>query len=508
MERIKKVVIAGGGTAGWMAAAALSKILGPEYCKIELIESDAIGTVGVGEATIPQINTFNRTLGISEDEFVRETNATFKLGIEFVNWGKIGDKYIHPFGGYGLDMGGVSFHAYYMKNHPNHDHQTLEKYSLQAHAARKHRFMRPVNAGNSPLSNIAYAFHFDAGLYAKFLRNFSEERGATRTEGKIETVNQDAESGFVESLTLEDGTVVEGDLFIDCTGFKGLLIERTLKAGFEDWSHWLPCDSAIVAPCERAGPMLPYTKSTASPAGWQWRIPLQHRVGNGHVFSSKFMSDAQAEDHFVRNLESKPLADPRFIRFKTGIRKKAWDKNVVALGLAAGFLEPLESTSIHLIQHGIAKLLQMFPDKSFNEADRKRYNRITYFETEQIRDFIILHYKATQRDDSAFWNYVRTMDVPDFLAEKFELFKSYGRVFREHEELFNDTSWFAVLMGQNIVPNAYDPVADVFDEDETARRLKEIEDTIEASSNYMPQHEEFIREHCASETFLKYYPAE
>jgi len=503
MARIQKIVIAGGGTAGWMTAAALSKILGPDYCEVELIESEQIGTVGVGEATIPQINTFNRTLGISEDEFVRETNATFKLGIEFVNWGQIGDRYIHPFGGYGLDMGGVSFHAYYLKNHPDHDHQTLEKYSLQAHAARKHKFMRPVNAGNSPLSNIAYAFHFDSGLYAKFLRKFSEERKVIRTEGKIVDVVQDSETGFVKSLTLDSGKTVSGDLFIDCTGFRGLLIEQTLKTGFTDWSHWLPCDSAIVAPCARKGPMLPYTKSTASAAGWQWRIPLQHRVGNGHVYSSKYMSDEDARAHFLSNLESEPLAEPRVIRFKTGIRNKAWNKNVVALGLAAGFLEPLESTSIHLIQHGIAKLLQMFPDKSFNEANTNRYNRVNLFETELIRDFIILHYKATQRDDSPFWNYTRTMDIPDFLQEKFDLFKSYGRAYREQEELFNDTSWFAVMMGQNIIPETYDPVADVFSDEETAKRLKEVAGTIDASSEYMPSHEDFIREHCASENFLK-----
>jgi len=502
INKIDKVVIAGGGTAGWMAAAALAKILGPKYCEVELIESDAIGTVGVGEATIPQINTFNRTLGIGEDEFVRETNATFKLGIEFINWGQIGDRYIHPFGGYGLDMGGVSFHAFYLKNYPNHDNQTLEQYSLQAHAARQNRFMRPVNAGNSPLSNIAYAYHFDAGLYAKFLRNFAEERGVKRTEGKIVNVKQNSETGFIEALELDDERTVSGDLFLDCTGFRGLLIEQTLKTGFTDWSHWLPCDSAVVAPCERKGEMIPYTRSTASPAGWQWRIPLQHRVGNGHVFSSQYMSDDEALSHFLENLESEPLRDPRFIRFKTGIRKKAWNKNVVALGLAGGFLEPLESTSIHLIQHGIAKLLQMFPDKSFKVTDRDRYNRVTDFEVERIRDFIILHYCVTQRDDSEFWNYTRTMELPEFLANKIELFKSYGRVFREQEELFNDTSWFSVMTGQNLKPQGYDPVADIFDEEETANRLKNIRETIETSTGYMPLHEDFIRENCASEVLL------
>ncbi|RKQ71162.1 tryptophan halogenase [Litorimonas taeanensis] len=508
MEKIDKIVIAGGGTAGWMAAAALSKILGPHYCEIELVESEAIGTVGVGEATIPQIGTFNRTLGITEDDFVRETNATFKLGIEFVDWGQLGDRYIHPFGGYGLDMGGVSFHAFYLKNHPKHNHQILEDYSLQAKAARKNRFMRPVNAGNSPLSNIAYAFHFDAGLYAKYLRRLAEERGVTRTEGKIVDIEQDPETGFVTSISLDKGIKVKGDLFIDCTGFRGLLIEQTLKTGFTDWSHWLPCDSAVVAPCKRKGEMLPYTRSTASAAGWQWRIPLQHRVGNGHVYASSFMSDEEALTHFIENLESPPLQDPRVIRFKTGMRKKAWNKNVVALGLSGGFLEPLESTSIHIIQHGIAKLMQMFPDKSFNQVDIDRYNRLTDFENEKIRDFIILHYYATQRTDSDFWNYTKTMEIPEYLAEKINLFKSYGRVFRENEELFNDTSWFAVMLGQNIIPNAYDPVADIFDAEETAKRLQNISETIETASNYMPQHEDFIKENCASDTFIKHYAKE
>jgi len=507
MDRIKKVVIAGGGTAGWMAAAALSKILGSKYCEIELVESESIGTVGVGESTIPQINTFNRTLGISEDEFVRETNATFKLGIEFINWGQVGERYIHPFGTYGLDMAGVSFHAYYLKNHPKHDHQLLENYSLQAHAARNHRFMRPVNAGNSPLSKIAYAFQFDSGLYAKYLRRFSENLGLKRTEGQIVDVRQNVETGFIESIILKDGQVIEGDLFIDCTGFRGLLIEQTLKSGFTDWSHWLPCDSAVVAPCERNGAMLPYTRATASQAGWQWRIPLQHRVGNGHVYSSSFISDEEALTHFLENLENEPLQDPRVIRFKAGMRNKAWKKNVVALGLSGGFVEPLESTSIHSIQHSIARLLQMFPDKSFNQADIDRYNRLTDFENEKIRDFIILHYCATQRTDSDFWNYTRTMDIPDYLADKINLFRSYGRVFRENEELFNDTSWFAVMMGQNITPKSYDPVADVLTTEETTERLNNILKTIETSSNYMPKHEDFIRENCASEAFLKQHAA-
>lgn len=503
MNRIRKIVIAGGGTAGWMTAAALSKVLGSDYCEIELVESEAIGTVGVGEATIPQINTFNRSLGIDENEFVRSTNATFKLGIEFVNWGKVGERYIHPFGTYGLDMKGVSFHAFYLKNHPEHTHEQLEAYSLQAIAARQGRFMRPVDAGNSPLSSIAYAFHFDAGLYAQYLRKFAEERGVVRTEGRIESVKLNPESGFVERLELSDGRVCEGDLFIDCTGFRALLIEGALKTGFRDWSHWLPCNSAVVAPCERDGPMIPYTRATAHQAGWQWRIPLQHRVGNGHVFSNTHIDDQAALDQLVSTMESEPTREPRYIRFQTGMRKKAWNKNVVAIGLSSGFLEPLESTSIHIIQHGIAKLLQMFPDRNFDPVNERRYNRTSDFENEKIRDFIILHYHLNQRDDSQFWIDMREMSIPDYLEDKIDLFKANGRVFRENGELFNDTSWFSVMMGQNALPQTYDPVADVMSEEETKERLKSIIDTISTSATYIPAHSEFIKENCASEDFFK-----
>lgn len=501
MNRINKIVIAGGGTAGWMTAAALSKVLGPDYCEIELIESDSIGTVGVGEATIPQINTFNRSLGIEENTFVRETNATFKLGIEFVDWGRLGDRYIHPFGTYGLDMKGVSFHAYYLKNHPQHDNQQLEAYCLQAVAARQHRFMRPVDAGNSPLSKIAYAFHFDAGLYAAFLRRFAEERGVKRTEGRIESVELHPETGFVQRLHLTDDRTCEGDLFIDCTGFRALLIEGALKTGFTDWSHWLPCDSAVVAPCKLAGKMLPYTRSTATKAGWQWRIPLQHRVGNGHVYSSHYQSHEAALDTLVETMESDPLSEPRVLRFQTGMRRKAWSRNVVAIGLSGGFLEPLESTSIHMIQHGIAKLLQMFPDKNFDPANERRYNRLTDFENEKIRDFIILHYHLNQRTDSAFWIDRREMDIPDYLADKMDLFRTNGRVFRENEELFNDTSWFSVMMGQNLQPRSFDAVTEVLSDAEIKDRLKSIIETIETSAGYIPLHQDYIAEHCASPDF-------
>lgn len=500
-QRIRKIVIAGGGTAGWMTAAACAKILKNDYCDIELIESDQIGTVGVGEATIPQIGTYNRTLGLEENEFVRETRGTFKLGIEFVGWGAPGDRYIHPFGTYGLDMEGVSFHAFFLKGHPDWTAKLLEQYSLQALAARQGKFMRPVNAGNSPLSKIAYAFHFDAGLYAQYLRRYSEERGVKRHEGKIVDVKQNAETGFIESVVLEDGRIFDGDLFVDCSGFRGLLIEQKLEAGYEDWSHWLPCNAAVAVPCENAGPPTPYTRSTAREAGWQWRIPLQHRIGNGMVFSRNHTTDEKAAETLLANLDGKPLADPRFLSFTPGMRKKFWIKNCVAIGLSAGFIEPLESTSIHLIQSGVAKMLQMFPDRRFNQIDIDRYNRVTAFEFEKIRDFIILHYNATQRTGEPFWDYVREMSIPDYLEDKINLFKSYGRIFRENEELFNDTSWFAVMTGQNIRPQGYDPVADVLSPEETQARLDNIRTTIATCATHVTPHEKFIAENCAYEGF-------
>ncbi|MCI4645234.1 MAG: tryptophan 7-halogenase [Hyphomonadaceae bacterium] len=496
-RRIRKILIVGGGTAGWMAGATLSKLLKNQYCEIELVESEQIGTVGVGEATIPQIGTFNRTLGIDENDFIRRTKATFKLGIEFQDWGRIGDRYIHPFGPYGLDMDGVSFHAFFLKHHgADYTVDTLEQYSLQAVAARQAKFMRPVNAGNSPLSKIAYAFHFDATLYAKFLREEAEARGVVRHEGLVTKVSQRGEDGFISSVTLEDGRELEADLFIDCTGFRGLLIEGALHAGYNDWSHWLPVDRAIAVPCERVDPLIPYTRSIAREAGWQWRIPLQHRTGNGHVFASNFTSVEAAHDTLMGSLDTPPTAEPRYLRFLTGHRKSFWKKNCVALGLSAGFIEPLESTSIHLIQSGIAKLLQMFPDRNFDPVNIDRYNRVTTFEFERIRDFIILHYHATEREDSEFWRYVKAMPVPDYLADKIALFKAYGRIFRENDELFNDTSWFSVMIGQRLRPAMYDPVAEVQSRQETAERIANIRSVIATSADHMPLHADFIDQHC------------
>lgn len=498
-NRIKRIAIIGGGTAGWMTAAALAKILGPAYASITLVESDSIGTVGVGEATIPQINIFNRMLGIDEDDFVRRTKGSFKLGIEFVDWGRLGSRYFHPFGSYGVNMEGVSFHAFWLRLHQAGLTTSIDDFSLQSKAAALGKFMRPIKAGNSPLSEIAYAFHFDAGLYALFLREHAEARGVRRHEGRIVQVLQRATDGFIQSVQLESGARVEADLFIDCSGFHGLLIEQTLKAGFVDWSHWLPCDRALAVPCASVPDITPFTRSTARAAGWQWRIPLQHRTGNGYVYSSAYISDDEAAATLLANLDGEAIADPRPIRFKTGHRKKYWDKNVVAIGLSSGFLEPLESTSIWMIQAGIARLLANFPDMDFSPIDRDVYNRMLTKETEQIRDFLIAHYKVTTRNDSPFWDYIRTMPIPDRLAEKLAVFANTGRTFREDEELFNDTSWFAVLHGQGMTSRTYDPVANVIGLEETRARLGNLATIVAKAADYMPKHNDFIRDHCASD---------
>lgn len=495
-ERIKSIAIIGGGTAGWMSACALAKVLGPNYASITLVESEEIGIVGVGEATIPQIGIFNRLLGIDENEFVRRTKGTFKLGIEFVDWGKIGKTYFHPFGKYGVDMEGVSFHAYWQRLANDPAFADAEDFSLMALAAKQRKFMRPFDAGNSPLSGIAYAFQFDAGLYALYLRNLAEQMGVQRIEGRINAVNQHPESGFIESVTLNSGAQVSADLFIDCTGFHALLIGKTLGVPYVDWSHHLPCNRAIAVPCASVEDLTPFTRSTARTAGWQWRIPLQHRTGNGHVYCSEYMSDDEACSILLANLDGEQLADPRFIRFTTGHRACFWEKNCVAIGLSSGFMEPLESTSIWMIQNGISRLLANFPDRGFDPVHRDRYNRLLLAESEFIRDFLVLHYKVTQRDDSAFWDYCRNMPVPERLAEKIRIFESSGRCFRENDELFNDTSWFAVMTGQGLQNQDYDAVADLMSENECRSRLRQIKEAVANSAAYMPTHRQFIKEHC------------
>ena len=503
-KRIKNIVIVGGGTAGWMTASALSRLLKNGYANVTLVESEAIGTVSVGEATIPEILTFNKMLGLEENDFVKKTQATFKLGIEFVDWTRLGDSYIHPFGSYGIDMDGIAFHHYWLKENQrrsaaNEPLLNLENFSIQATAARKDKFMRPVQANRSILERIVYAFQFDAVLYAKYLREFAEDHGTNRIEGRIVDAKQDSETGFIQSVKLENGQEIEGDLFIDCSGFRGLLIEGKLKAGYTDWSRWLPCDRAVAIPCETIGEPKPYTRATAHKAGWQWRIPLQHRTGNGHVYSSAYMSQDEATQILLDNLDGKPIADPKHLRFLSGHRNKFWDKNVIALGLSSGFLEPLESTSIHMIQSGISRLMKIFPFKGIVQAEVDYYNAETLEEYETVRDFLVLHYHLTERDDSDFWTYLRTMDIPDVLKTKMDLYRHNGRIFRKNNELFNETSWLAVFAGQKLQPSGYHPVADTIDAAEVSRRLEHIHGVMEQGAKVMPPHWQFIKENCRAE---------
>lgn len=495
---LQSIVIVGGGTSGWMTAAALSKVLKGKY-RIELVESDDIATIGVGEATIPMINLFNRMLELDEDEFMRETQASFKLGIEFVNWGRLGDRYIHGFGVIGQDNWTVDFHQYWLKQYLAGKAKDLDHYSINTAACLQNKFIRAQpDMPNSPLAQIAHAFHFDAGLYAKFLRKFSEARGVTRIEGKIVDVAVRAADGHIQSVILESGQKIAGDLFIDCSGFRALLIEGALKTGYEDWSHWLPCDRAIAIPCTSARELTPYTRSTARSAGWQWRIPLQHRTGNGHVFSSKFMSEDEAAALLLSNLDGAPMAEPRTVKFTAGKRKMAWNKNCVSIGLSSGFLEPLESTSIHLIQMGIAHLLTFFPAAGFEAEDVAQYNRVMEQEYDWVRDFIILHYKATERNDSPFWDYCREMEVPQTLKNRMDLFRTNGRVYREGNELFTKVSWLQVMHGQRIRPRSYHPLTDLLDEAEIQDYLDGVANVIKACVEVMPTHAEFIAKNCAA----------
>ncbi len=495
---IKSIAIVGGGTAGWMAAASFCKFLKNLNVRIRLIESEQIGTVGVGEATIPPIMDFIRGLGVDENDCIRETQATFKLGIEFRDWTRIGHSYMHPFGQTGLEMGPVPFSAYWLKALRAGRAGRLEEYSLQAAAAYSGKFMRPIQVANSPVAGITYALHFDASLFARYLRAYSEGRGVVRTEGRVQSVSLRSEDGFIEALTLESGERIEADLYIDCSGFRGLLIEGALHAGYEHWNHWLPCDRAVAVPCERTGPLSSYTRATAKAAGWQWRIPLQHRIGNGYVYSSGFLSDMPAQEELLSSVEGKPLADPLKLQFATGRRRRFWDKNCVAIGLSSGFLEPLESTSIHLIQRGIAMLLTLFPDRHFSSAEIDRYNKIFITEYERVRDFLILHYSQTERDDSELWRYCRNVSLPDSLKERIDLFRSHGRILREDFDLFPAQSWLYVMVGQNIMPESDDPLVDVLDPQIVEDNLTNIRSVVRKCAETMPLHEDFIRQNCSA----------
>ena len=497
---IERIVIVGGGTAGWMAAAVLSRIKAGREVEITLIESEAIGTVGVGEATIPPFVDFNKLLEIDERELLAATQGTFKIGIQFSNWGRQGDSYLHPFGNYGYEMGGIAFHQVWHRLKQEGDKRPLQVFNLETMAAYFGKFARTADYQRDDLPPMNYAYHIDATRYAKFLRGYAEQRGVVRREGRVADVTLDGESGFVASVTMDDGEVVPGDLFVDCSGFRGLLIEQALETGYEDWTQWLPCDRAVALPCDRddGGEPPPFTKSTAHSAGWQWQVPLQHRNGNGHVYCSEFMADDEAHDILVANMAGKPTADPNFLRFKTGRRKKFWNRNVVALGLAAGFMEPLESTSIHLINTGINKLVSVLSLDGVTKAQEEAFNRLTVKEYARIRDFLVLHYKATSRTDSEFWNHCRTMDVPDSLAEKIELFRMNGQIFREEDELFTETSWAAVMMGQGITMGGNNPVADALPLDTVLGEIDEIEKSIRHLVGVMPSHGAYVQKYCAT----------
>lgn len=495
---VSSIVILGGGSAGWMTAAALSSMLDPRKVKVTLIESEDIGTVGVGEATIPDIINFNRMLGVPEDVFMKATNATFKLGIQFDNWGKIGDSYFHPFGVHGVDMNGIDFHQYWLYDRANGDTTDLHDYSINTVAALANKFAMPVNDQRSPLSYLRYAYHFDATLYARFLRQYAEQRGVVRVEGKVAKVNQDSTTGHITSLLMENDTTIHGQLFFDCTGFRSLLAGQTMGLDFHDWRKWLPCDRAQAVASKASGPLLPYTRSTAKSAGWQWRIPTQQRVGNGHIYCSEFMDDETAQQSLLADLDGEPLADPRMIRFKTGCLEKFWDKNCVAIGLSAGFLEPLESTSLYLIQMGISRFISLFPDASLSPVIQAEYNRQMREQFDQVRDFIILHYCATTRDDSDFWHYCRTMDIPDSLQRKIDLYKEMGRVFRYEDELFSKPSWIAVMTGQNIHPSLGDPIVGTLSGAQIKQSLSSMRAGFNTMADRMPSHADFIKNYCQS----------
>jgi len=477
-----------------MTAAALARVLGPRLT-ITLVESSEIGIVGVGEATIPAIRDFNKLVKLDEDEFLRQTQGTFKLAIEFVDWWEKGHSYMHTFGPVGRDLAYIPFHNYWLK-----DQQTagsLWDYSLNWRAAKEARFARVERIADTPLAGLTWAFHFDASLYAAYLSRLAQQMGVRRIDAKIAGVLQTTE-GDVRALKLEDGRELAADFFIDCTGFRGVLIEQALKTGYEDWSHWLPCDRALAVPSARSSPLLPYTRSTAHEAGWQWRIPLQHRTGNGHVYCSAFTSDERARERLLANLDTQPLADTRPIRFTTGRRKMLWNRNVVCMGLASGFLEPLESTSIHLIQVTIQRLILLFPHHGDCEARRTEFNRAAATEYEYIRDFIILHYYANNRVGEPFWDACRHMSIPDSLAHKIELFRETAGIFCTNDDLFRLSSWLQVLWGQGVRPRGTHPFVEAVSPQDRAGYLRDLRGLIAQAAQKLPAHDEFIARHCAA----------
>jgi tryptophan halogenase len=494
---MRKILIVGGGTAGWMTAALFGKLFQGLY-EIELIESEAIGTVGVGEATIPSIKKYNELVKFDEAEFMRRTQATFKLGIEFVDWVGPGERYMHGFGLIGQDLEWIRCHQYWLSARNRGQAGAFDGYSINAAASLANKFMHArADMAASPIGQIVHAFQFDASLFAKYLRSLAVDTGVTRTEGRIVDVAL-AENGDIASVALDDGRTVAADFFIDCSGFRALLIEQALQTGYEDWSRWLPCDRAIAVPCARTDPLAPYTRATARDPGWQWRIPLQHRTGNGLVYSSRHIDDDSAEVLLIANLDGDQLANPNRLRFTSGKRRKMWNRNCVALGLAAGFLEPLESTSIHLVQSAAIRLVRLFPDAATDQATIDEFNRQADFEWERIRDFIVLHYWANRRDGD-FWQYCRTMELPVTLQRKIDLWRSNGRIFREDDELFSEESWIQVLIGQGILPRSHDPLVAIKTEREIDQYLTNVATTIGRCVDVMPAHADYIDKYCPAD---------
>jgi tryptophan halogenase len=493
MPHPRRIVIAGGGTAGWMAAAAITRTMG-RTVEVTLVESDAIGTIGVGESTIPPLVTYNRLLGINEADFMRATQATFKLGILFDNWKNIGDRYFHSFGLTGKDHWSAGFQHFWLYARSKGYEQSYDDYCLELIAALQGKF------AHLPDDGMNYAYQLDSTLYAKFLRNMAEGDGTKRVEGKIAQVDLDGESGDIAALVLDSGTRIEGDLFLDCTGFRAVLIEQALHAGFDDWTHYLPCDSAIALQTENVGPPVPYTRAMAHDAGWQWRIPLQHRTGNGLVYCSRYLSRDDALERLLGNVEGQVLTEPNMLRFTTGSRRRQWYRNCIAIGLSGGFMEPLESTSIHLIQRAVLRLIRMMPLGEISARDVAEFNDQQDEDALQIRDFLILHYKATERRDSPFWRQCAAMPIPDSLAQKIELFRETGRVFRRHEELFAENSWVQVMMGQGIVPRSHHPIAEKLPDAELEKLLGTIRDNVTRTVASLPEHGAYVARYCGAST--------
>lgn len=491
---IRKVVIAGGGTAGWMAAAALSGLLGKNL-HICLISSEEIPVVGVGEATIPTLNAFHKLLNIPEDDFLRSVQGTFKLGIAFENWYRTNHRYLHAFGSTRADSWAAGFQHYWLKSRQRGNPLDYGHYSIESLAAAAGKFSTHIKTdrGSEPL---VYAWHFDAGLYAAYLEKYAARHGVVHRKGTIRQVHLDPDSGHISSLELNDGERIEGDLFIDCTGFRSLLLDRTLHVGYEDWTHWLPCDRAVAMQTSAVSEPLPYTRSIAHSAGWQWQIPLQHRVGNGLVYSSRYLSDEAATECLLSSVEGEPLTTPRYLQFRTGQRRKHWHKNCIALGLASGFLEPLESTAIHFVQKNLIRLIQMFPQAGISDAVVTEFNRQCRAEMENVRDFIILHYHATAREDSPFWRYCKTMEIPESLQSRLSLFREAGRFYRDSWDLFGESSWVQVLLGQGVMPDDYHPLVNLMSDAELDSFMRQAHAKAAEFADVLPTHQELIHHYC------------